>query len=66
MGVFVALFFVTYIDYIKSIFKSSAIEWDVKTITAGDYSVEIKITHSMYRQFQNTIYNPSLLKPKLT
>lgn len=41
MGVFIALFFLSYIDYLKSVFKSTAVEWDVKTITAGDYSVEI-------------------------
>jgi hypothetical protein len=44
MGVFICLFFVSFIDYLKSVFKNTAVEWDVKTITAGDYTVEIAIT----------------------
>lgn len=65
MGVFIALFFVSYIDYLKSVFKSTAVEWDVKTITAGDYSVEIQITKDMWQTFLSTIYDPNVLKPKL-
>jgi hypothetical protein len=44
MGVFQALFFIIVIDYLRCIFKNQYIEWDVKTITAGDYSVELNIT----------------------
>ena len=62
---FVALFFVSYIDFMRSVFKSTAVEWDVKTITAGDYSVEFKITRQMWANFLNTFYNPTDLKPKL-
>jgi len=51
LGVFIALFFVVFIDYLRSIFKNAYIEWDVKTITAGDYSVEIEITDSMWKTF---------------
>ena len=51
MGVFIALFFVSYIDYMKSVFKSTAVEWDVKTITAGDYSVEVAISKGMWNTF---------------
>jgi hypothetical protein len=64
--VFIALFFVSYIDYLKSVFKSTAVEWDVKTITAGDYSVEVQITKSMWQNFLRDIYNPELMRPKLT
>ena len=49
MGVFISLFFVAYIDVLKSVFKSTAIEWDVKTITAGDYSVEIPISDNQWK-----------------
>jgi hypothetical protein len=41
VGVFIALFFIVFVDYLRSIFKNAYIEWDVKTITAGDYSVEL-------------------------
>jgi hypothetical protein len=43
MGVFIALFFIVFVDYISSIFKNAFVEWDVKTITAGDYSCELDI-----------------------
>lgn len=65
MGVFIALFFVSYIDYLKSIFKSTAVEWDVKTITAGDYSVEVQITKTMWQNFLSSVYSPELMRPKL-
>lgn len=62
---FIALFFVSYIDYLKSIFKSTAVEWDVKTITAGDYSVEMQITKNMWQNFLSSVYNTELMRPKL-
>ena len=65
MGVFISLFFVSFLDYLKSIFKNTAVEWDVKTITAGDYSVEVTITQSMWDTFVTTLYDPSLMKSKL-
>ena len=43
MGVFIALFNMIFIDYLRNVFKNQFIEWDVKTITAGDYSVELDI-----------------------
>ena len=48
IGVFTALFFVVFIDYISSVFKNSFVEWDVKTITAGDYTCELTISQSMW------------------
>lgn len=54
MGVFIALFFVVYVDYLRSIFKNLNIEWDVKTITAGDYSVEVDISEKMWHNFLNS------------
>lgn len=65
MGVFIAMFFVVYVDYLKSIFKNLNIEWDVKTITAGDYSVELDITQKMWHTFLNDIYKPELSATKL-
>lgn len=58
MGVFIALFFVVFVDYLSSVFKNSFIEWDVKTITAGDYSCEVDIPKEMWETFVNNHYNP--------
>ena len=65
MGVFVALFFVVYIDYLRSTFKNTFIEWDVKTITAGDYSVELDITENMYKNFLDNHYDALSGKTKI-
>ncbi|MFS8160604.1 MAG: hypothetical protein ACMG6E_10465 [Candidatus Roizmanbacteria bacterium] len=58
MAVFIALFFVCFVDYISAVFKNSFIEWDVKTITAGDYSCELPITAAMYNKFLAEHFNP--------
>lgn len=65
MGVFIALFFVVYIDYLKNVFKNTFVEWDVKTITAGDYSVELDIPEEMYKTFLDTKYDPLSGKTKI-
>ena len=57
IGVFTALFFVVFIDYTSSVFKNSFVEWDVKTITAGDYTCELTISQGMWDTFCNDIYN---------
>lgn len=51
MGVFIALFNVIFIDYLRNVFKNQFVEWDVKTITAGDYSVELDLPKDMYDNF---------------
>jgi hypothetical protein len=56
MAVFIALFFVVFVDYISSVFKNSFIEWDVKTITAGDYSCELDISAAMWKTFVDNHY----------
>ena len=58
MGVFVALFFVVFVDYISSVFKNSFVEWDVKTVTAGDYSCELDIPEAMWSTFIREKYHP--------
>lgn len=58
VSVFIALFFVVFVDYISSVFKNAFVEWDVKTVTAGDYSCELDITEGMWNTFLTTVYNP--------
>jgi len=65
MGVFMALFYIITIDYLRCIFKNQYIEWDVKTITAGDYSVEMDIPEEMWNNFIKENYNPNKGKTKL-
>lgn len=51
MTVFLALFTVLYLDYIKKIQENNYVEWDIKTITAGDYTIEFDIGPSFFDDF---------------
>jgi hypothetical protein len=42
---------VVYIDFIRQVAKNNFVEWDVKTITAGDYTCEFDIKEEFYNQF---------------
>jgi len=44
-AVFIYLFSTTYLDYLACVQNNKYIEFDVKTITAGDYSIEFEITN---------------------
>ena len=48
IGVFIALFVINYLDYIKKVSENSYVEWDLKTITAGDYTIEFNIDEAFY------------------
>lgn len=50
----VGLFVVVYIDFIRQVAKNNFVEFDVKTITAGDYTCEFDISDQFYRQFLDT------------
>ena len=54
LGVFVALFVINYFDYMRQYAYYSYIEWDVKTITAADYTVEFEIDETFFEDFKNT------------
>jgi len=47
----IALFTVVFIDYLHQESKNNYIEWDVKTLTSGDYSVEFDIPKEFYDKF---------------
>lgn len=42
-AVFIYLFTIVYFDYVKTLQKTKYVDFDVKTITAGDYTVEFDI-----------------------
>lgn len=52
LAVFVYLFTVVYFDYIHHVQKNKYVDWDVKTITAGDYSTEHDIDEKAYERWQ--------------
>jgi hypothetical protein len=49
--VFLYLLTLIWIDYLKAYQANNCIDWDVKTVTAGDYTVEFVIEKDMYHRF---------------
>lgn len=59
VAVFVYLFTLIYFDYIKRTQENQYIDWDVKTITAGDYTVQFDINVGVYQKFLEKFYDPA-------
>jgi len=57
--VFVYLFVIIYFDYIRCQELNSYVDWDVKSITAGDYSVEFDLEEETYHKWKNTYFDKS-------
>ena len=55
-AVFISLFSINYLDYVKKVQENNYIEWDVKTVTSGDYSIEFDITPEFFDAFKQQIY----------
>ena len=51
LAVFVYLFTLNYFDYIRCVQENMFVDWDVKTITAGDYTVSFDINIGVYQMF---------------
>lgn len=56
-GVFACLAFMITVYFLKKNSKIKNLEWDVSTITAGDYTVEYQINEDAYKHFLTTQYN---------
>lgn len=50
-AVFIALFVVNYLDYIKKTQENNYVEWDVKTITAGDFTIEFDLSREFWQDW---------------
>ena len=46
------LFMISHYDYIKKMEENHYIEWDLKTITSGDYTVVFELDPEFYREWQ--------------
>ena len=56
VAVFVYLFTMLYTDYLKCVEVNKYVEFDVKTITAGDYSCEFDIDQKTYDRWKEMYY----------
>mmetsp|Transcript_10851 Transcript_10851/g.14604 ORF Transcript_10851/g.14604 Transcript_10851/m.14604 type:complete len:316 (+) Transcript_10851:248-1195(+) len=50
-GVFIALFVINYNDYMRKVAENGYVEWDVKTITAGDYTIEFDLDPTFFDDY---------------
>lgn len=48
IGVFVYLYVLVYIDFVKTCESTKFVDWDVKTVTAGDYSIEFDLNKGTF------------------
>jgi hypothetical protein len=53
LGVFMYLFVLLFIEYISSVQENKYVDYDVRTITAADYSVEFPITKGQYEYWKD-------------
>ena len=51
-----ALYVINFFDYIKKDQENQYIEWDVKTITSGDYTVEFDIQPEFFNRWVDKEY----------
>ena len=52
-----AVYFIIYINYIELVSKNDYVEWDLATITAGDFSIEFDISADFWEKFEHTQKN---------
>ena len=56
-GIFVYFFSISYYDYIKTVQSILYIDWDVKTITAGDYSIEFDMEQDTFDYWKDHYFD---------
>ena len=58
-AVFVYLFTITYLQYVQHVQNNKYIDWDIKTITAADYTVEFDLHCDIFQTFLERYHDPS-------
>lgn len=58
-AVFVYFFVLTFLQYIQCVQKNKYIDWDIKTITAADYTVEFDLHKKIFETFLERYHDPS-------
>lgn len=54
---FIYCFSIVYFDYIRAIEKNKFVDFDVQTVTAGDYTIEFDLDQKCYSYFKTTYYD---------
>lgn len=64
--VFLYLFITVYFDYIRIKQNLDYLTFDFKTVTAGDYTVEMKISQKAYQNWLKNYYQEDNMLPEST
>jgi len=64
LSVFIYLFSMVYFDYIKTVQSNLYVDWDVKTNTAGDYTVEFDLDESTYDFWKSHYFDETNALPE--
>ena len=56
---FIYFYSTVFIDYIRAVERTNQVDYDVKTYTAGDYSIEFTIKHKHYDNWKNKYHDES-------
>ena len=54
--VFSAMIYMLMIDYLRRVAKLDFVEWDIKTLSAGDYTAEYEISQPAWDYFNAEVY----------
>ena len=57
INILIAFFFTITIRYLYQGGKITQLDWDMSTVTAGDYTVEFDITRDAYNDWKELVYN---------
>ena len=57
-----ALFITNYLDYLNKVQENNYIEWDLKTLTSGDYTVSVAIDEDFYAKYLKDVEREWLVK----
>ena len=52
IGILVYCFTIIYLDYIRAVEKNMFVDFDVQTVTAGDYTIEFDLKKDTYEYFK--------------
>ena len=55
---FVAFLYILVIYYLQKTSRMDMLEYDMNTISAGDFTCELDITKGMYQEFLENFYEP--------
>jgi hypothetical protein len=65
VGAFVFLFSTIFLDYLKCVQRTKYVEWDLKTITASDYTAMFDFSKAQYELFQANFLDETLPIPEI-